>query len=135
MAIALPASLTSHASQNCSVFVRRANTVPLPPEQKEILMTDQKMQDAKRSDRSVKMIKLLTLPDSERGHIHGSDEGSIRLLEYGDYECPYCGLRVPVLRSGPTDRQGDTAPVGRHVLCLSTTNSKRNYAHADANSK
>jgi hypothetical protein len=76
-------------------------------------MTDQKMQDAKRSDRSAKMIKLLTLPGSERGHIHGSDEGSIRLLEYGDYECPYCGLRVHVLRSGPTDRQGDTARYGK----------------------
>lgn len=41
-------------------------------------MTDQKMQDAKRNDRSGKMIKLLTLPDSQRDHIHGSDEGSIK---------------------------------------------------------
>ena len=33
----------------------------------------------------------LTLPDPERDHIYGSADGSIRLLEYGDYECPFCG--------------------------------------------
>jgi len=36
------------------------------------------------------MIKSLTLPDPERDHIHGSADGSIKLLEYGDYECPFC---------------------------------------------
>jgi protein-disulfide isomerase len=33
----------------------------------------------------------LTLPDPERDHIQGSPDGSIKLLEYGDYECPFCG--------------------------------------------
>ena len=33
----------------------------------------------------------LTLPDPERDHISGSADGLIRLLEYGDYECPFCG--------------------------------------------
>jgi protein-disulfide isomerase len=32
----------------------------------------------------------LTLPDPERDHISGSSDGSIKLLEYGDYECPFC---------------------------------------------
>jgi protein-disulfide isomerase len=32
----------------------------------------------------------LTLPDPERDHISGSVDGSIKLLEYGDYECPFC---------------------------------------------
>jgi protein-disulfide isomerase len=32
----------------------------------------------------------LTLPDPERDHICGSADGLIRLLEYGDYECPFC---------------------------------------------
>jgi protein-disulfide isomerase len=32
----------------------------------------------------------LTLPDPDRDHIYGSPDGSIRLLEYGDYECPFC---------------------------------------------
>jgi protein-disulfide isomerase len=33
----------------------------------------------------------LTLPDPERDHTCGSAHGSIKLLEYGDYECPFCG--------------------------------------------
>ena len=37
------------------------------------------------------MIKSLTLPDPERDHILGSADESIKLLEYGDYECPSCG--------------------------------------------
>ena len=32
----------------------------------------------------------LTLPDSERDHIQGSADAAIKLLEYGDYECPFC---------------------------------------------
>jgi protein-disulfide isomerase len=37
------------------------------------------------------MTKSLTLPDAERDHVSGSANGSIKLLEYGDYECPFCG--------------------------------------------
>ena len=36
------------------------------------------------------MMNALTLPDPKRDHIFGSAEGSIKLLEYGDYECPSC---------------------------------------------
>ena len=32
----------------------------------------------------------LTLPDPERDHIQGSTDAPIKLLEYGDYECPFC---------------------------------------------
>jgi len=32
----------------------------------------------------------LTVPDPERDHILGNPEGDVMLLEYGDYECPYC---------------------------------------------
>jgi len=44
------------------------------------------------------MIKSLTLPDPERDHISGSADGSIRLLEYGDYECPFCGEVQPIVK-------------------------------------
>ena len=40
----------------------------------------------------------LTLPDRERDHISGSAEGSITLLEYGDYECPACGQAQPIVK-------------------------------------
>jgi len=32
----------------------------------------------------------LTLPDPERDHIQGPAGAPVKLLEYGDYECPFC---------------------------------------------
>jgi protein-disulfide isomerase len=40
----------------------------------------------------------LTLPDPERDHISGSADGSIKLLEYGDYECPFCADAQPIAK-------------------------------------
>ena len=40
----------------------------------------------------------LTLPDPERDHISGSADGLIRLLEYGDYECPFCAKVQPIVK-------------------------------------
>ena len=40
----------------------------------------------------------LTVPDPERDHISGSADGSSRLLEYGDYECPFCGEAQPIIK-------------------------------------
>jgi protein-disulfide isomerase len=40
----------------------------------------------------------LTLPEPERDHLYGSADGSIRLLEYGDYECPFCAEAQPIIK-------------------------------------
>ena len=44
------------------------------------------------------MTKSLTLPDAERDHVSGSANGSIKLLEYGDYECPFCAHAQPIVK-------------------------------------
>ena len=39
------------------------------------------------------------LPTPDRDHIQGPIDAPIMLLEYGDYECPYCGEAYPVVKS------------------------------------
>jgi protein-disulfide isomerase len=48
----------------------------------------------------------LTLPVARRDHIQGSIDAPIALLEYGDYECTYCGEAYPIIKA-IQERLGD----------------------------
>ena len=40
----------------------------------------------------------LTVPVDKQDHMQGSQQAPIILVEYGDYECPYCGEAYPLVK-------------------------------------
>ncbi|WTP63010.1 Na+/H+ antiporter NhaA [Streptomyces phaeochromogenes] len=52
--------------------------------------------------------------DMDRDHVRGPLDAPVTLLEYGDFECPYCGLAEPVVRELLADF-GDVRYVWRHL--------------------
>ncbi len=49
----------------------------------------------------------LTVPvDEDRDHFQGPADAAVTLVEYGDYECPYCGAAYPIVKEVQA-RMGD----------------------------
>src|SRR5207253_9840492 len=78
----------------------------------------------KRMPRRLRIRALLGTPalivdladpvDPERDHVRGPVDAPVTVLEYGDFECPYCGQAEPVVRELLRDF-GDVAYVWRHL--------------------
>jgi Na+/H+ antiporter NhaA len=52
--------------------------------------------------------------DPERDHVRGPTEAPVTVVEYGDFECPYCGMAEPVVRELLREF-GDVRYVWRHL--------------------
>jgi protein-disulfide isomerase len=48
----------------------------------------------------------LVLPVGSRDHSLGSPDAPVTLLEYGDYECPYCGAAYPIVKQVQNEMRG-----------------------------
>jgi Na+/H+ antiporter NhaA len=60
------------------------------------------------------LIDLYTDVDPERDHIRGPLDAPVTVVEYGDFECPYCGQAEPVVRE-LLGEFGDVRYVWRHL--------------------
>jgi Na+/H+ antiporter NhaA len=52
--------------------------------------------------------------DPDRDHIRGPERAPVTMVEYGDFECPYCGQAEPIVRELLSDF-GDVRYVFRHL--------------------
>jgi Na+/H+ antiporter NhaA len=62
---------------------------------------------------SEQLLDLVPPVDPERDHVRGPESASVTVVEYGDFECPYCGQAEPVVRELLGD--ADLRFVWRHL--------------------
>ena len=60
------------------------------------------------------LVDLQAPVDPERDHVRGPVDAPVTLVEYGDFECPYCGRAEPVVRELLAEF-GDLEYVWRHL--------------------
>ncbi|MGE5291402.1 MAG: Na+/H+ antiporter NhaA [Micromonosporaceae bacterium] len=60
------------------------------------------------------IVDLAAPVDPDRDHLRGPEEAPVTVVEYGDFECPYCGQAEPVVRELLADF-GDVRYVWRHL--------------------
>ncbi|MEV8630356.1 Na+/H+ antiporter NhaA [Streptosporangium sp. NPDC051023] len=60
------------------------------------------------------IVDLAVPVDPDRDHVRGPEKAPVTLVEYGDFECPYCGQAEPIVRDLLADF-GDLRYVWRHL--------------------
>jgi protein-disulfide isomerase len=61
------------------------------------------------------LVDLTDEVDPTRDHIRGRADAPVTLVEYGDYECPFCARAEPVVRRLLHDFGDDLRHVWRHL--------------------
>jgi protein-disulfide isomerase len=59
-------------------------------------------------------MSILTVAVSERDHIRGSADAPVVMVEYADFECPFCGEAYPVVKALERSLENTLAVVFRH---------------------
>ena len=68
-----------------------------------------------RTRAAAPLVDLADPVDPERDHIRGPQDAPVTLVEYGDFECPYCGQAEPVVRELLAEFGTDLRYVVRHL--------------------
>jgi protein-disulfide isomerase len=68
--------------------------------------------------------------DPDRDHIRGPSDAPVTLVEYGDYECPYCGRAESVIRELLDNFGDDLRYVWRHLPLNDVHPNAQNAAEA-----
>ncbi len=84
------------------VIFRVVNRLPIRTRLRALLGTAEAITD------------LVVPVDPDRDHIRGPEESPVTVVEYGDFECPYCGQAEPAVRELLRDF-GDVRYVWRHL--------------------
>jgi len=84
------------------IVFRAVNRFPSRPRLRALLGTAEVITD------------LVVPVDDGRDHIRGPGKAPVTVVEYGDFECPYCGLAEPAVRELLRDF-GDVRYVWRHL--------------------
>jgi Na+/H+ antiporter NhaA len=79
----------------------------------ELLPLEWRARQLVRTARSI--VDLATPVDDERDHIRGEDDAPVTVVEYGDFQCPFCGQAEAVIRELLSDFGDDLRYVWRHL--------------------
>ena len=82
---------------------RGARLLPAPVRARQVARTADELLD------------LADEVDPRRDHIRGSDTATVTLLEYGDFECPYCGQAESIVRDLLASFGDELRYVWRHL--------------------
>jgi protein-disulfide isomerase len=78
------------------------NRLPIRPRMRALLGTAEVITD------------LVVPVDDARDHVRGPEKAPVTVVEYGDFECPYCGQAEPAVRE-LLRNHGDVRYVWRHL--------------------